>query len=259
MKFIFALLAMLSFALHAETINLTDQNTMSLNGPVDGTSMTSLMSQLSKLNDIQTTEPIFLVMNSPGGSIYDGFDFIRYAQTSKRQIHTITIFAASMGFQIVEALGTRYVTSYSTLMSHKARGSLGSLEFPGQLDSRYAHILSHLNEQDKSVVARTKGKQTLESYANLIQNEYWANSTKAITDGFADAEVTVACDKSLAGTREEIINMGFFAISATFSNCPLITQPLSLTLARGFDYVNENKIDIYTEYNKLFNAKNAKY
>ena len=248
----------LAFGVSAKTVKLTSQNSMSLNGKVDGESMNNLMIQLQELNKIETNEPIYLVINSPGGSVYDGFDFIRFAETSKRPIHTVTIFAASMAFQIVEALGDRYVTSYSTLMSHKASGGFKG-EFPGQLDSRYSHVLSHLIEQDKQVVFRTKGKQTLESYAQLIQNEYWANATKAINDGFADEQVAVECDKSLEGSKLVSINLGFFSVNAEYSNCPLITEPLSLGLSRGFDYVRDNKIDPVVEVKKIFQVKNIKF
>lgn len=243
---------------NAKTVTLTSQNSMSLNSQVDGASMTALMTRLQELNKIETTEPIYLVINSPGGSIYDGFDFIRFAQTSKRKINTVTLFAASMAFQIVEALGDRLVTSYSTLMSHKASGGFKG-EFPGQIDSRYGHVLSHLLEQDKGVVARTNGKQTLESYAQLIQNEYWANSSRALSDGFADEEVVVSCDKSLEGSRQQIVDLGFFALDVEYSNCPLITAPLSINLARGLRFVEENKIDITREYNKMFEVKNIKF
>ena len=246
----------------SKTITLTDQNAMILNGPVDGESMTELMVKLQKLNEIETSEPIYLVLNSPGGSVYDGFDFIRFAQTSKRKIDTVTIFAASMAFQLVETLGTRYVTSYSTLMSHLARGSFGNAEMPGQLDSRYSHFLSHLQEQDKIVVARTKGKHTLESYHNLIQKEYWANSDRAITDGFADEQVIVNCDKTLKGSsyREISVMGGLLTLEVEFSNCPLIVSPLSVKIKSGLEYATENKIDINKEFNNKFNTlKNINY
>lgn len=255
---ILAIALLVSVQTFAKTIELNDQNTMSLNGQVDGHSMQGLMIKLQELNKIKTEEPIYLVVNSPGGSIYDGFDFLRFAETSRRKIHTVTLFAASMGFQIVEALGDRYVTSYSTLMSHKASGGFRG-EFPGQLDSRYAHVLSHLIEQDAQVVKRTNGKQTAESYAQLIQNEYWANGSKAVNDGFADEIVNVECSDSLEGSREQVVDLGLFAVNVEYSNCPLITQPLSIQVARGADYVYANKIDVVVEFKKVLNVKKANY
>lgn len=250
------LLMLLSLSVFAKTVELTDQNTLSLNGPVDGSSMQSLMLGLKELNKIKTSEPIYLLVNSPGGSIYDGFDFIRFAKTSQRPIHTVTIFAASMGFQIVQALGNRYVTNFSTLMSHKASGGFKG-EFPGQLDSRYAHVMSHLIEQDKEVVSRTKGKQTLESYAQLIQNEYWANSSKAIKDGFADEEVTVSCDKSLEGSKWQTIQTAFGDVDVEFAACPLISEPLSVRFKNRTE-VNETKNPVQ-EFRNLFKVKNATF
>jgi ATP-dependent Clp protease protease subunit len=249
-------LAFLALNIGAKTITLTSQNTMSLSGPVDGQSMTGLMTKLQELNKIETTEPIYLVINSPGGSIYDGFDFIRFAQTSKRKINTVTVFAASMAFQIVESLGDRYVTSYSSLMSHKAKGGFDG-EFPGQVDSRYAHILSHIIEQDTEVIKRTNGKQTLESYAKLIQNEYWANANKAIKDGFADEQVAVSCDKSLEGTNSILVNLGFASANVEFSNCPLVIYPISIRGANGNRIVDD--ADLLKAYNKLFELKNFKF
>ena len=217
--------------------------------------MTTLMTKLQELNKIDTKEPIFLLINSPGGSIYDGFDFIRFAETSKRPINTITIFAASMAFQIVEALGTRYVTSYSTLMSHRSKGGFQG-EFPGQVNSRYSHVMSHIIEQDVKLIARTNGKQTAESYATLIADEYWANSSRAIEDGFADKEVTVSCDKSLQGSRQETVDIGIAVLNVEFSNCPLITSPLSVKAVQGTNYVEEHNININAEFRKLFDVKN---
>lgn len=254
LKFVSTLLMFLVLNINAKNVTLTTQNSLALNGPVNGSTMKDLMVGLQKLNKIQTEEPIYLVINSPGGSVYDGFDFIRFAESSKRKIHTVTLFAASMGFQIVQALGDRYVTSYSTLMSHKASGTLSG-EFPGQLDSRYAHILSHIAEQDKVVVSRTKGKQTLESYAQLIKDEYWANNTRALKDGFADESISVACDDSLGGSYFTEVNLGLFSLSVQYSNCPLIVSPLSVGVARGSTYLLENKIDPIVEFNKLFKIK----
>lgn len=239
----------------AKEIILTDQNTLSLNGPVNEESMTGLSVKLQELNKIESKEPIYLVINSPGGSVYDGFDFIRFAQTSKRPIHTVTMFAASMGFQIVQSLGDRYVTKYSTLMSHKVSGGFSGVEMPGQLDSRYAHLLSHILEQDQLVVSRTNGRQTLESYANLIQNEYWANSPKAIADGFADEEVSVSCDKSLEGIHTRNITVAIFSLSVQFSNCPLIPSPVSFSIISGKRAIEENNINVTAELRKYFSSE----
>lgn len=249
-KILLLIMFVISFATQAETIVLTDQNTLSLNNQVDMESMAVLTSELVELNKVDTEEPIFLVIRSPGGSVYDGLDFIRYAQTSRRPIHTITLFAASMGFQIVQGLGKRYVVKYSTLMSHRAAGGIDGI-IPGPIDTRYAHFLSHIKEQDELVVKRTKGKFTLKTYAELIRDEYWANSPKAISDGFADEEVNVVCDKTLEGSSQKLISLQMFSVNVEFSNCPMITVPLSVKAANNLEYIEKNNINVFQEFNKM--------
>ena len=230
-------------------ITLTDKNTLSLNSQVNAESMGKLAGELQALNELNTNEPIYLILHSPGGSVYAGLDFIRYAKTSRRTVHTITLFSASMAFQIVEALGTRYMTNYSTLMSHRSSGGVeGNL--PGSADTRYAHFLSHVKEQDEVVIKRTKGKFNAKTYAELIADEYWANAERAINDGFADEKVELVCDKSLNGTNNRVINLELFSVNVEFANCPIITTPVSVKAANNLDFIEKHNIDVNKEFNK---------
>ena len=139
-----------------------------------------------------------------------------------------------MGFQIAQHLGIRYITEFGELMSHKARGSFSG-EFPGQVDQRYQHILSILEMMDQVTVRRTKGKQTLTSYRNLYENEYWASSRKALNDGFADEIANVRCDSSLNGFTEKLASMGPFTFKLKFSKCPIITKPIDVEGIEDFN------------------------
>lgn len=227
MKFLF-LMMFLVYQSHAAEVVLNNKNTVSLNGPVTADSVSKVMMNLQKLDSVKPSkDPIYFVLNTPGGSIFDGLQLIQFAKTLNRPVHTISIFSASMGFQIAQQLGIRYITEFGELMSHKAKGSITG-EFPGQLDQRYRHILSILETMDNVTVKRTKGKQTLQSYKNLYENEYWASASKAIEDGFADEVVQARCDGSLSGTTEKTASFGPFTINLTFSNCPMITNPVDV-------------------------------
>jgi ATP-dependent protease ClpP protease subunit len=233
----FLLLNLISFQAFAlPEIVLNSNNAVSLNGTVDSASVASVMSELQRLDNNKLFKtPIYLVLNTPGGSIFDGLQLIQFARSLNRPVHTITIFSGSMGFQIVQNLGKRYATEFSEFMSHKARGSVSG-EFPGQLDARYKHILGILETLDRMTVARTKGRQTLNSYRNLYENEYWATSFKAVYDGFADEVVRVKCDDSLKGTFDKDVSFGPFTVRLQFSKCPTITLPLDVA---GNNSVNE--------------------
>lgn len=240
---LFTLLSLMSLTSFAATkIVLSQNNHVLLHGAVTGSSVAPVMIRLQEL-DNNTKAPLYLVLNTPGGSIFDGLELITFAKSIRRPVHTINIFSASMGFQIAQQLGNRYVTEFGELMSHKARGGIEG-EFPGQLDSRYAHILTFINDMDAHTVARTKGKQTLKSYRDLYENEYWAKGSKAVADGFADDVVNVQCDASLNGTETRKTQFGPFVINLVFSKCPMITMPLDIADARK----PEEKVKILTQY-----------
>lgn len=229
------LLCLQTYAQDTKTkeILLTADNTLSLRDAFTADSVSKLEQEASKMNStLPSGYPIYLFLYTPGGSIQDGLELFEYLKGLNRPVHTITLFAASMGFQTVQQLGERYIMRYGVLMSHKARGGFQG-EFGGgmsQLDSRYGMWLRRIDMMDKDTVARTGGKQTLESYRNSYAPELWLNGQEAVEKGYADAVVTVKCEQGLeTKVVEEEYDMMFFSIKATFSACPVKTAPLTVT------------------------------
>jgi len=214
-------------AIPSDVIILKDSNTVALTAVVDGASVGKVISELYKLDQKNTSEPIYLVLNTPGGSIEDGFNLMTVAQGLHRKVNTVTVFAASMGFQIAQALGDRYITQYGTLMSHKAKGGFQG-EFPGQVNSRLNYWLDRVMEMDKVTVSRTHGKQTLEGYRSAYANELWLTGSKSVAEGYADKVIGVRCDKSLMGSYQERVETLFGTVDVTWSQCPLITEPIAV-------------------------------
>jgi ATP-dependent protease ClpP protease subunit len=228
MKFILSLLLLTSSIAFGRTIELNDTNTVVLNDYFDSISVTRVTERLKELDQDSTVEdePIFLVINSGGGSIFAGLELINFAKGLNREVHTISHFAASMAFETVQSLGDRLVFDYGVLMSHKARG-VAYGEYPGQLDNRLAMNKRIVDLMEKQAVRRTSGKLTIEKYRNLIENEYWCVDTDCKKTGFIDEVVSARCDESLAGTHD--LTDTFFLQGAkvdviySYSNCPLQT------------------------------------
>jgi len=221
-------------------IVLSKDNTAILNGPVDENSSSDIINQVSKLNvrsfgDIRPSKPIYLFLYTPGGSVQSGLEMIEAVKSSPRPINTITMFAASMGFQIVQNLKERLVLSSGTLMSHHARGGVQG-EFGGkpasQVRSRLSFLERVISELDMQTVARTKGKQTLASYTEAYDHEMWLTGSEAVELGFADKVVSVRCDQSLNGTSKHTQNIetpfGALAVNYELSDCPLNTAPQNI-------------------------------
>lgn len=219
-----------------ETISLSKNNTLVLAAEVNDETVAKLSSQALAMDEnLDADAPIYLVLNTPGGSVTAGLELIDNLKGLDRKVHTITIFAASMGFQIAQNLNDRIITNNGVLMSHRARGSMGSAEFggqaPSQLESRFAFWNNKIKEMDKVTVARTKGMQTLESYQAAYENELWLTGRDAVTQGYADQVRSARCDKSLSGTSTEVFSFFGLQIEVVFSQCPLITGPLSVSMS----------------------------
>jgi len=238
-------------AVESGRVVLTKDNSITMNDVIDSDTVAKLLMDVKALDSrLPSGDPIYLVLNSPGGSIDAGVELIERLSHLNRKVHTISLFSASMAFQTAQGLGDRLVTQDGTMMSHKARGGFYG-EFPGQLDSRYSYYLKRVNRLDSRVVARTKGKHTMKSYAALIENEYWCDGQECVTQGLADKVVTATCDKSLDGQRRDEYKFLFFGqrivLTLVSDACPLNTGILDVEIA-----VNGNKLYAAKDPNKYY-------
>jgi ATP-dependent Clp protease protease subunit len=212
-------------------IVLSKDNVAILDDVIEGESVSKVLTKLRELDAVnKSAYPIYLFLNTPGGSIQDGLELIEGVQGINRPVNTITLFAASMGWQTVQNLGQRYILSNGVLMSHKAKGGFSGEFGDGisQIDSRYALWMERILQLDKQTVKRTNGKQTLASYRAQYENEMWLTGSQAVARGYADELVSVRCSKDLNGTRESKVDFFGMTIILTFSECPIITAPLSV-------------------------------
>lgn len=215
------------------TITLTDTNTLVMDQAMMPDSVAKLVAKAKDLDgSLSKGKPLYVVLNTPGGSIQSGLEMFDVLNALGRPVHTVTLFAASMGFQTVQNLGNRYITKNGVLMSHRAaggfEGSFGGTR-PSQIDSRYALWLSRVDSLDQQTVLRSKGKQTLSSYQQQYANEMWLTGEQAVAQGYADKVVNVKCDKTLSGTNSNSVQTLFGGtINYETDKCPLNTGPLNV-------------------------------
>jgi ATP-dependent protease ClpP protease subunit len=215
-----------------DRIVLTKDNTVVMDAEYTEKSVAEVGLKARELDSrLPSGDPIYLVIDSGGGSIEAGLSLIENLRALNRPVHTVTLFSASMAFQTVQGLGTRYITESGTLMAHKAKGQFEG-EFPGQFDSRYQYYLKRILKLDERVVARSNGKLTLDKFRQLYANEMWCEGQECVDLSVADKVVSVACDKSLDGTREANLELSFMGmpIQVTLKKaaCPTITGVLDV-------------------------------
>jgi ATP-dependent Clp protease, protease subunit len=223
------------------TVVLSRSNSLSLNGEINGDTTAAIIASAKELDNNMSgfmerrlgKKPIYLFLNSPGGSIQSGLEIIEALKGLGRPVDTVTMFAASMAWQLAQNLDDRLILKNGVLMSHHAAGemsgSFGGVH-PSQMDNRIQLWLDRVRELDQQTVKRTNGKQTYESYINQYDHEMWLTGTKAVDQGYADEIVLVKCDKSLAGTTKHQLNFMGAEISYELDNCPLNTAPLNIKI-----------------------------
>lgn len=215
-----------------EPVVLTSTNHIVFSGVVDDMSVAKAQLQLNAISRVTPVGGvIYLVLDTPGGSVSAGNLFIDYAKSLPHQIKSICIFCASMGYHFFQSFGERLVYPSSTLMSHRAR--LGGMagQVPGELESRLASIKRILLHMDTTAANRVG--ISVEDYRKLIYDELWLDGVTAVNTRHADRLARIKCSSELAsGTRTEVIRTFLGPVTVTFSKCPLISGILDAKLGK---------------------------
>ena len=234
-------LAMLLNIAYAKDVDivLTEANSVVFNQPVssDYTSQKTL----EILTKSASTSPIYLILDTPGGSVVAGLKFIDTLKSLKVKVHTITLFAASMGYQMVQELGIRYITPSGTLMSHRGAISGISGQIPGELNSRINFISSILDGMSERASRRVN--MSKQEYDAKIVNELWSFGQQAVNTNQADFVANVTCDKAIIKEtyKQEVFTIFGVAV-LKFSKCPLISSPIGVEFKKEVKPENFDKI-----------------
>lgn len=221
------LVPLMAFGAEPKTIVLTDDNSAVLRDAVTWNSVSKLQLQLLRLSaTLREDEPIYLVLDTPGGSVSAGEMLIETLKGIKQPVHAIVLFAASMGFQITQASDRRFITDNGTLMSHRATLKLSG-QLNGELESRLNMIKDIVSKMEKRSAKRIG--VTLVDYNAKILNEWWEQGDAAVKANVADEVVILSCDKRLLdATVFEKVMTFFGPVNLEFSGCPLISTPVSV-------------------------------
>lgn len=210
---------------------LSDKNTINLNMPIYGESAKAVqIALLEKSSKLPGNQPIYLFLNSPGGSVTDGRRIIEVARGIPQKVHTVSLFSASMSFIISQYLNDRYITESGVMMSHRAFGGGLEGQIPGNLITRTLFTLSQIVAIDSQIASRAG--MPVKKYQDLIANELWMEAPEAEQLHLADKTVVIRCDSSLRGPASPVhmTIMGAFSVAVTYHKCPLITEPINIEL-----------------------------
>lgn len=209
-----------------EVVELTENNTVVLDQVFSNDSVSKVMLELQALsNKLKKNDIIYLVLNTPGGSVDAGNSLITFVKALPQNVKTISIFSASMGFQTAQNLGERLVLPNSTVMSHRAKFGVQG-EAPGEMFSQLNYIMSIINGLDQVAAARME--LSFDDYRKLVADEYWSYGANAVSEKSADRVILATCSKELYRTRKTNVETMFGSVEVEVSKCPLIPGMVSI-------------------------------
>lgn len=162
-----------------------------MNEPINSITATSIIGQLLFLENQDEAAPITIYINSPGGSIADGFAIYDVMNKVKCPIVTIcTGMAASMAAFLLSSgsRGRRYALPNSTVMIHQP---LGGVQGQATDIAIMANRILSLKNKMYGILARNTGLD-YEEVAHACERDNYLSPEEAVQMGFVDEIIACA-------------------------------------------------------------------
>ena len=156
-----------------------------LGEPVTSDSANRIVAQLLFLEADDPDKDIFLYINSPGGSVYDGLGIFDTMQHVKPDVHTVCVgLAASMGAFLLcaGAKGKRSSLLHSRIMIHQPLG--GARGQASDIRIQADEILFIKDKLNKELSDRTG--QPIERIKEDTDRDFYMSPAEAVKYGIID-------------------------------------------------------------------------
>lgn len=168
---------------------LLEDRIVFLNGEVNAQSANLVVAQLIYLEAKDPNKDISLYINSPGGTVTDGFAIYDTMQYIKCDVSTICVgMAASMGAFLLSAgaKGKRYALANSEVMIHQPLGGTQGQATDIQIQAE--HIL-RLKKRLTKILADNCGK-SVDQVASDCERDHYMTASEAKEYGLVDQVFT---------------------------------------------------------------------
>jgi ATP-dependent Clp protease, protease subunit len=154
-------------------------------GPIDPNTATLLCSQLLVLDAEAPTEPVVLYINSPGGSVDDGFAIYDTMRTMQAEVVTVCLGLAASMAQFILCAGTpgrRYAHRFSRVLMHQPHGQVEGTATDIHIQ---AAQFGYLRATMAELTAKHTG-QTIERVVADADRDLWLTAEEAKEYGMID-------------------------------------------------------------------------
>lgn len=169
-------------------LELNSSNTVLLLGEIGANSMNVAQEIQRKAKH---NKQVWLLIDSPGGSVFDGAAIVTAVQNSKTPVNTVCISGCMSMAAIIFSYGKeRYMVDRSVLMFHEASGGL---QGPfNQMKTRLKFFDRFISKFDYEIA--TRAGVDPQTFRDQMPNELWFDSRDAVESHFADKLASVTLD-----------------------------------------------------------------
>lgn len=157
------------------------------NQGVTGTTVKTCREWLNEWSRLNPGKPVEIVLNSPGGSVFDGLDLGDAIEALSAKGHHVTTvvagMAASMAGVILQFGDTRVIGRNSYLHLHEV--STGAIGKASDLEDT-AELAKRLTIKACDIYARRSNKTSDEIHDMMRRQEVWLDADQALELGFVD-------------------------------------------------------------------------
>lgn len=150
----------------------------------------SVEKTINRLKELEkkSSDPIWMLIDSPGGDVIAGGMLIAQMQASKAPVYTVcTRLCASMA-AITHSYGAkRYALDQALLMYHPASAGVAG-QVPNMV-SLLTTITRYIDKMNSNIVQRSK--LSSDEFSKLVAYELWIDSEDALEKGLVDNIVSL--------------------------------------------------------------------
>ncbi|MDO5033984.1 MAG: ATP-dependent Clp protease proteolytic subunit [Actinomycetaceae bacterium] len=171
-----------------------------LGGEVNDESANQICAQMLLLAAEDPKQPIYLYINSPGGSVTAGMAIYDTMQFIQPDVVTVAMgIAASMGQFLLTAgtPGKRFATPHARILMHQPSGGVGGTAADIRIN---ADLILKMKRELAEITAERTGKSVEQINADA-DRDHWYTAQEALEYGFFDHIVTNA--DSMSGTENQ--------------------------------------------------------
>ncbi|KAG2050167.1 hypothetical protein BDR06DRAFT_960502 [Suillus hirtellus] len=190
---------------------LLRERVIMLYGPIRDTDSALTVAQLLFLEAEDSSKPIHLYINSPGGSVTAGLAIYDTMQYVSSPIHTYCVGqACSMGSLLLAAgeKGKRHCLPNASIMIHQpsggASGQASDIAIHAKEILRVRHLLTSIYQRHCAKVEESEASG-LERFERALERDYFMTAQEAlnfgIVDGILEKRPSSEGDSNLDGTR----------------------------------------------------------